>query len=215
MLYYHVCLKRVCASFSPAYQLQSCPDPRPFRNGIVIGTDFSVGMTVSFECQPGYSLIGEASLTCLHGISRNWNHPLPRCEGNPEGRPLTCFSVVWLFKRTCSVCQTVSFFFQSLLSCSSEKDIYSYSDITVFVKNIYQTFFFYEKMSQFLAEVACSLRIIFNCFSQFVIILNNMSHLLYILYFHHWDNCWIFLMATFTYWAYFAPQLSVVATSHH
>ncbi|KAG7501128.1 hypothetical protein JOB18_040546 [Solea senegalensis] len=63
-----------------AYQLQSCPDPRPFRNGIVIGTDFSVGMTVSFECLPGYSLIGEASLTCLHGISRNWNHALPRCE---------------------------------------------------------------------------------------------------------------------------------------
>uniref|UniRef100_A0A8C6SG26 CUB and Sushi multiple domains 3a n=1 Tax=Neogobius melanostomus TaxID=47308 RepID=A0A8C6SG26_9GOBI len=63
-----------------AYQLQSCPDPRPFRNGNVIGTDFSVGMTVSFECQPGYSLIGETSLTCLHGISRNWNHPLPRCE---------------------------------------------------------------------------------------------------------------------------------------
>ncbi|KPP79508.1 CUB and sushi domain-containing protein 3-like, partial [Scleropages formosus] len=63
-----------------AYQLQSCPDPRPFRNGIVIGSDFSVGMTVSFECLPGYSLIGEASLTCLHGISRNWNHPLPRCE---------------------------------------------------------------------------------------------------------------------------------------
>ncbi|KAM9738006.1 CUB and sushi domain-containing protein 3 isoform 2-T2 [Menidia menidia] len=63
-----------------AYQLQSCPDPRPFRNGIVIGTDFSVGMTVSFECLPGYSLDGEASLTCLHGISRNWNHPLPRCK---------------------------------------------------------------------------------------------------------------------------------------
>uniref|UniRef100_A0A4W5NX14 CUB and Sushi multiple domains 3 n=1 Tax=Hucho hucho TaxID=62062 RepID=A0A4W5NX14_9TELE len=63
-----------------AYQLQSCPDPRPFRNGIVIGSDFSVGLTVSFECLPGYSLIGEASLTCLHGISRNWNHPVPRCE---------------------------------------------------------------------------------------------------------------------------------------
>uniref|UniRef100_A0A674ETW4 CUB and Sushi multiple domains 3 n=1 Tax=Salmo trutta TaxID=8032 RepID=A0A674ETW4_SALTR len=63
-----------------AYQLQSCPDPRPFRNGIVIGSDFSVGLTVSFECLPGYSLIGDASLTCLHGISRNWNHPVPRCE---------------------------------------------------------------------------------------------------------------------------------------
>ncbi|PWA15041.1 hypothetical protein CCH79_00008738 [Gambusia affinis] len=68
-----------------AYQLQSCPDPRPFRNGIVIGTDFSVGMTVSFECLPGYSLIGEASLTCLHGISRNWNHPLPRVNFGPKG----------------------------------------------------------------------------------------------------------------------------------
>ncbi|XP_040210578.1 CUB and sushi domain-containing protein 3-like [Rana temporaria] len=63
-----------------AYQLQSCPDPRPFRNGFVIGSDFTVGHTVSFECYPGYSLIGESALTCLHGISRNWNHPIPRCD---------------------------------------------------------------------------------------------------------------------------------------
>ncbi|KAJ8415730.1 hypothetical protein AAFF_G00402870 [Aldrovandia affinis] len=63
-----------------AYELQSCPDPRPFRNGIVIGDDFGVGLTISFECLPGYSLIGEASLTCLHGVSRTWNHPVPRCE---------------------------------------------------------------------------------------------------------------------------------------
>uniref|UniRef100_A0A6Q2YMZ5 CUB and Sushi multiple domains 3a n=1 Tax=Esox lucius TaxID=8010 RepID=A0A6Q2YMZ5_ESOLU len=63
-----------------AYELQRCPDPRPFRNGVVIGGDFGVGLTISFECLPGYSLIGEASLTCLHGISRNWNYPIPRCE---------------------------------------------------------------------------------------------------------------------------------------
>ncbi|KAM8966399.1 CUB and sushi domain-containing protein 3 [Pelodytes ibericus] len=63
-----------------AYQLQSCPDPRPFRNGFVIGNDFTVGHTISFECFPGYSLIGESALTCLHGVSRNWNHPLPRCD---------------------------------------------------------------------------------------------------------------------------------------
>uniref|UniRef100_A0A8C6YAA3 CUB and Sushi multiple domains 3 n=1 Tax=Naja naja TaxID=35670 RepID=A0A8C6YAA3_NAJNA len=63
-----------------AYQLQSCPDPRPFRNGFVIGADFTVGQTVSFECFLGYTLIGNSALTCLHGISRNWNHPLPRCE---------------------------------------------------------------------------------------------------------------------------------------
>ncbi|MEQ2161860.1 CUB and sushi domain-containing protein 3 [Goodea atripinnis] len=71
-----------------AYELQRCPDPHPFRNGIVIGQDYSVGMTISFECLPGYTLIGEASLTCLHGVSRNWNHPIPRCEG--EG--LLCLS---------------------------------------------------------------------------------------------------------------------------
>lgn len=90
----------ILAIVSKAYQLQSCPDPRPFRNGIVIGTDFSVGMTVSFECLPGYSLIGEASLTCLHGISRNWNHPLPRCEGNTDGHPSTYYCV----RMTVSVC---------------------------------------------------------------------------------------------------------------
>uniref|UniRef100_A0A8C4PVU6 CUB and Sushi multiple domains 3 n=1 Tax=Equus asinus asinus TaxID=83772 RepID=A0A8C4PVU6_EQUAS len=63
-----------------AYQLQSCPDPRPFRNGFVIGNDFTVGQTISFECFPGYTLLGNSALTCLHGVSRNWNHPLPRCE---------------------------------------------------------------------------------------------------------------------------------------
>lgn len=117
MLLQNICLH--LSSVSPAYQLQSCPDPRPFRNGIVIGTDFSVGMTVSFECQPGYSLIGEASLTCLHGISRNWNHPLPRCEGNPVGRlsrwcgsSMTGSVVIIAFKRTREVlicCQFTRF----------------------------------------------------------------------------------------------------------
>ncbi|XP_067093259.1 CUB and sushi domain-containing protein 3-like [Osmerus mordax] len=63
-----------------AYELQRCPDPRPFRNGIVIGRDFSVGMTISFECLPGYTLLGETSLTCQHGVSRNWNYPVPHCD---------------------------------------------------------------------------------------------------------------------------------------
>ncbi|XP_056125886.1 CUB and sushi domain-containing protein 3 isoform X4 [Rhinichthys klamathensis goyatoka] len=63
-----------------AYELQRCPDPRPFRNGLVIGSDFGVGMTISFQCLPGYTLLGESALTCLHGISRNWNHPVPRCD---------------------------------------------------------------------------------------------------------------------------------------
>lgn len=89
------CIWLYCPWFPPvswiiAYELQRCPDPRPFRNGLVIGSDLGVGMTISFECLPGYTLLGEASLTCLYGVSRNWNHPVPRCEGNWKISIFTC-----------------------------------------------------------------------------------------------------------------------------
>uniref|UniRef100_A0A452HNN1 Uncharacterized protein n=1 Tax=Gopherus agassizii TaxID=38772 RepID=A0A452HNN1_9SAUR len=63
-----------------AYELQECPDPEPFANGIVRGAGYNVGQSVSFECLPGYQLIGHPVLTCQHGTNRNWDHSLPRCE---------------------------------------------------------------------------------------------------------------------------------------
>ncbi|XP_074185389.1 CUB and sushi domain-containing protein 1 isoform X1 [Rhinolophus sinicus] len=63
-----------------AYELQNCPDPPPFQNGYMINSDYSVGQSISFECSPGYVLIGHPVLTCQHGINRNWNHPFPRCD---------------------------------------------------------------------------------------------------------------------------------------
>ncbi|XP_058522650.1 CUB and sushi domain-containing protein 1 [Ochotona princeps] len=63
-----------------AYELQNCPDPPPFQNGYMINSDYSVGQSISFECYPGYILIGHPVLTCQHGINRNWNHPFPRCD---------------------------------------------------------------------------------------------------------------------------------------
>ncbi|CAI9618555.1 unnamed protein product, partial [Staurois parvus] len=63
-----------------AYELQNCPTPHPFKNGYIINSDYSVGQSISFECYPGYVLIGHAVLTCQHGINRNWNYPFPRCE---------------------------------------------------------------------------------------------------------------------------------------
>ncbi|KAH0631151.1 hypothetical protein JD844_005313 [Phrynosoma platyrhinos] len=63
-----------------AYELQECPDPEPFANGIVRGAGYSVGQSISFECLPGYQLIGHPVLTCQHGTNRNWDYPLPRCE---------------------------------------------------------------------------------------------------------------------------------------
>nr|XP_032815088.1 CUB and sushi domain-containing protein 3-like isoform X2 [Petromyzon marinus] len=74
-----------------AYQLSSCPNPNPFRNGLVIGNDFGVGKSVSFECFPGYTLIGHTVLTCLHGYSRNWDHAIPECEA-PCGQNITALN---------------------------------------------------------------------------------------------------------------------------
>lgn len=64
-----------------AYELQNCPDPPPFQNGYMVNSDYSVGQSISFECYPGYILIGHPVLTCQHGINRNWNYPFPRCDG--------------------------------------------------------------------------------------------------------------------------------------
>ncbi|CAG05694.1 unnamed protein product [Tetraodon nigroviridis] len=63
-----------------AYQLQDCQDPSPFPNGDIINSDYSAGQSITFQCYPGYVLIGHPVLTCLHGSNRKWNHPFPRCE---------------------------------------------------------------------------------------------------------------------------------------
>ncbi|XP_036402136.1 CUB and sushi domain-containing protein 1-like [Megalops cyprinoides] len=63
-----------------AYELQNCQDPSPFHNGYIINNEYSAGQSITFECFPGYVLIGHPVLTCQHGINRKWNHPFPRCE---------------------------------------------------------------------------------------------------------------------------------------
>ncbi|XP_073089715.1 CUB and sushi domain-containing protein 2 isoform X4 [Manis javanica] len=74
-----------------AYELQECPDPEPFANGMVRGAGYNVGQSVTFECLPGYQLMGHPVLTCQHGTNRNWDHPLPRCEV-PCGGNITSFN---------------------------------------------------------------------------------------------------------------------------
>uniref|UniRef100_A0A3P8W543 CUB and Sushi multiple domains 2 n=1 Tax=Cynoglossus semilaevis TaxID=244447 RepID=A0A3P8W543_CYNSE len=63
-----------------AYELQECPDPEPFHYGVVVGAGYNVGQSISFECLPGYQLMGHSILTCEHGTTRNWDYPFPRCE---------------------------------------------------------------------------------------------------------------------------------------
>ncbi|MBN3309505.1 CSMD1 protein, partial [Amia calva] len=63
-----------------AYELQNCQDPSPFHNGYIVNSDYNAGQSITFECYPGYVLIGHSVLTCQHGINRKWNYPFPRCE---------------------------------------------------------------------------------------------------------------------------------------
>ncbi|XP_055074905.1 CUB and sushi domain-containing protein 2 [Misgurnus anguillicaudatus] len=79
-----------------AYELQECPDPEPFRYGVVVGAGYNVGQSISFECYPGYQLMGHSILTCQHGTTRSWDYPFPRCEvpcgGNITSENGTIFS---------------------------------------------------------------------------------------------------------------------------
>ncbi|XP_074833362.1 complement receptor type 2-like [Carettochelys insculpta] len=59
-----------------------CPSPPAIANGkprSQAGTVFTSGMSVTYSCEPGYSLTGQASLNCM--ASGTWSSPIPRCEG--------------------------------------------------------------------------------------------------------------------------------------
>lgn len=42
------------------------------------------GSTVSYSCDPGYTLKGPEVLTCLRGERRAWDSPLPLCVGESD-----------------------------------------------------------------------------------------------------------------------------------
>ncbi|XP_065505748.1 complement receptor type 1 [Caloenas nicobarica] len=59
-----------------------CPPPPVIAHAThsaELGTNFTSGMSVSYSCNPGYLLVGEAQLNCTS--SGAWSIPAPRCEG--------------------------------------------------------------------------------------------------------------------------------------
>ncbi|OPJ89087.1 complement receptor type 1 isoform A [Patagioenas fasciata monilis] len=59
-----------------------CPPPPVIAHAThsaELGTNFTSGMSVSYSCDPGYLLVGEAQLNCTS--SGAWSAPAPRCEG--------------------------------------------------------------------------------------------------------------------------------------
>nr|XP_021391654.1 complement receptor type 1 [Lonchura striata domestica] len=62
-------------------QAGKCLQPPNITNGRLKGDSsaaFPSGAVVSYSCDPGYSLLGNASITCT--ASGSWSQPLPRCQ---------------------------------------------------------------------------------------------------------------------------------------
>uniref|UniRef100_A0A8C3KRG5 Sushi domain-containing protein n=1 Tax=Calidris pygmaea TaxID=425635 RepID=A0A8C3KRG5_9CHAR len=70
-------------------RVRPCPMPPGVRNGYHDGQGkafFTMGMFVTYTCDPGYYLVGKATVFC--GASGNWSQPVPRCEGESVAHPL-------------------------------------------------------------------------------------------------------------------------------
>lgn len=67
---------------SSGFELIRCEDPGTPQFGYKVhdGGHFA-GSSVTFSCDPGYSLRGSEELMCLSGERRTWDRPLPTCVG--------------------------------------------------------------------------------------------------------------------------------------
>lgn len=57
----------------------SCLDPGIPVNGRRHGNNFNIRSTVTFSCDPGYTLSDDELLVCER--NHQWNHALPSCDG--------------------------------------------------------------------------------------------------------------------------------------
>lgn len=72
----HLCLTL------PGFDLVRCEEPGVPSYGYKVQDDGHFANThVLFRCNPGYSLHGSSTLTCLGGARRVWDNPLPSCVG--------------------------------------------------------------------------------------------------------------------------------------
>lgn len=71
-----------CVSLSSGFDLVHCEEPGIPSYGYKIQDDGHFANTfVLYSCNPGYSLHGSSTLTCLSGDRRVWDKPLPSCIG--------------------------------------------------------------------------------------------------------------------------------------
>ncbi|XP_041089827.1 CUB and sushi domain-containing protein 2-like [Polyodon spathula] len=70
-----------------SFELIKCEDPGVPQFGYKLQDQgHFAGSMVSFSCNPGYSLRGNPSITCLTGERRAWDSPLPLCVAECGGQ---------------------------------------------------------------------------------------------------------------------------------
>lgn len=68
--------------YSSGFDLVKCEDPGMPQFGYKLeDKGHFAGSTVSYSCDPGYTIKGLAVLACLRGERRAWDSPLPQCIG--------------------------------------------------------------------------------------------------------------------------------------
>lgn len=61
-----------------------CPSPENPANGRAVFTRQAYNSVVSYECNYGYSLVGDATRRC--GADRRWSGHKPSCQGESQGQ---------------------------------------------------------------------------------------------------------------------------------
>lgn len=74
-------LTRMCLCWFSGVNMESdsCLDPGIPVNGRRHGNNFAIGSSVSFACDPGYTLSDEEPIVCEQ--NHQWSHALPSCHG--------------------------------------------------------------------------------------------------------------------------------------
>lgn len=77
-LHFVACVFLVCLGF----ELSHCEDPGVPQFGLKVNDQgHFAGSSITYRCEPGYTLHGASTLKCMTGERRAWDNPLPSCIG--------------------------------------------------------------------------------------------------------------------------------------